>query len=328
MWHDRCMIEVSQLSKRYGDKLVVDDLTFTVRPGVVTGFLGPNGAGKSTTMRMIVGLDNPTKGRATIDGKAYSEYSNPVFKIGTLLDAGWADPHRSAYDHLRWLAASNGIGRRRVDEVLSLVGLTEVAERPMGKFSLGMGQRLGLAGALLGDPEVLVLDEPMNGLDPEGIRWVRDFVRYLAGEGRTVMVSSHMLSEMALTADHLVVIGQGKLIADASTGDFIRNAQATATVVRSAHLDQLAKALKKEKFSFERSTDVEGRPRIIVKDKEPDAVGAMAFSYGIGLWELSPMHASLEDAFVAMTRRAVEFHSSNLSAAPRSRTLYGEENSK
>ncbi|MGO1949928.1 MAG: ABC transporter ATP-binding protein [Mycobacteriaceae bacterium] len=304
------MIEVESLTKRYGSATVVDDLNFTVKPGIVTGFLGPNGAGKSTTMRMIVGLDRASAGSATIDGKRYDEYAKPLDKVGTLLDAKWVHPNRSAANHLKWMATANGISHKRVDEVLDLVGLTEVAGKKAGNFSLGMGQRLGLAVALLGDPEVLILDEPVNGLDPEGIRWVRDFVRHLASEGRTVMISSHLLSEMSMTADHLVVIGRGALVADTSTHDFIKNASTATTVVRTDHLAEMKDALTEQDVVFTESTDDEGRPRLVMEDTETDTVGRIAYSYGLLLRELSEQRASLEDAFMRMTGHAVDYHAS------------------
>ena len=231
------MIEAIGLTKRYGSTLAVDDLSFTVRPGVVTGFLGPNGAGKSTTMRMILGLDNPTSGSATIDGQPYAHLKRPLTSVGALLDANWIHPNRSARSHLRFMAAANKIDNPRVDEVLDTVGLASVANKAAGKFSLGMKQRLGIAGALLGDPGVLLFDEPVNGLDPEGIHWIRNLMTGLAAKGRTVFVSSHLLSEMAQTAEHLVVIGRGRLIADCSTEDFIARATQTSIRVRSPQLD-------------------------------------------------------------------------------------------
>lgn len=301
------MIEVQSLTKRYGPATAVEDLSFTVESGIVTGFLGPNGAGKSTTMRMITGLDEPTSGSATIDGKFYRDLDKPLTRVGTLLDAKWVHPNRSAANHLRWLAAANGIPRKRVDEVLDLVGLSDVAGRKAGKFSLGMGQRLGLAAALLGDPDTLILDEPVNGLDPEGIRWVRDFVRSLAAEGRTVLISSHLLSEMSLTADRLVVIGRGRLVADTTTHDFIRNSSESSTVVRSEHLDQLQKALGDEGIEVQRSTDDDEREILVAHGTSPDDIGRIAFSYGLMLLELSERRASLEDAFMQMTGHAVDY---------------------
>lgn len=304
------MIKVSHLTKSYGNSLAVNNLDFEVKPGIVTGFLGPNGAGKSTTMRMIVGLDRPTRGTALIDGKAYSEYTRPLEKVGTLLDAKWMHPSRSAANHLRWLAAANGIAKKRVDEVLGIVGLSDVAGRKAGGFSLGMGQRLGLAAALLGDPEVLILDEPVNGLDPEGIRWVRQFVRALAAEGRTVLVSSHLLSEMAQTADHLIVIGKGRLIADTSTRDFIKSASEASVVVRSDHLTELGAALEEENTEFHKSVDADGRPTVVVPNRDSDWVGALAYSYGLRLRELSEVRPSLEEAFMRMTGDSVEYQAS------------------
>ncbi|WP_063794489.1 ABC transporter ATP-binding protein, partial [Kitasatospora sp. MBT63] len=227
------MIELHQLTKRYGNKLAVDGLSFQVPQGVVTGFLGPNGAGKSTTMRMILDLDRPTSGRVSIDGKGYGQLSEPLKKIGALLEAKAVHPGRSAYDHLLWLAQSNRIPRSRVDEVLALVGLTPVAKKRAKGFSLGMGQRLGIASALLGDPEILMFDEPVNGLDPEGILWIRNLMKGLASEGRTVFVSSHLMSEMALTADHLVVIGKGRLLADLSMAEFIKQNARSAARIRT-----------------------------------------------------------------------------------------------
>src|SRR5882757_11111442 len=218
------MIEARAVTKRYGDKTAVDDLTFTVRPGVVTGFLGPNGAGKSTTMRMIVGLDAPTSGSVTVNGRHYAEHRAPLQEVGTLLEAKSIHPGRSAFNHLNSLALTHGIPRRRVEEVIEMTGLTKVARKAAGAFSLGMGQRLGIAAALLGDPQTVMLDEPVNGLDPEGIHWIRNLLKNLAAEGRTVFVSSHLMSEMALTADHLIVVGRGKLIADTGVEEFLRHA--------------------------------------------------------------------------------------------------------
>lgn len=236
------MLSVENLTKDFGNVRAVDNLSFEVRPGVVTGFLGPNGAGKSTTMRMMLGLDRPTSGRATINGKPYRELDHPLRQVGALLDAKWVHPNRSARSHLRWLAASNGIPATRADEVLETVGLTQVARKRAGGFSLGMSQRLGLAGALLGDPHTLLFDEPVNGLDPEGIVWIRNFMKSLAAEGRTVLVSSHLLTEMALTAERLVVIGQGRLIADSSVSDFTASAR-TVVRVRTPQPEQLHSAL-------------------------------------------------------------------------------------
>lgn len=304
------MITVSSLTKAYKGNTVVNDLNFEVSPGIVTGFLGPNGAGKSTTMRMIVGLDEPTKGTARIDGKAYADYKRPLEKVGTLLDAKWVHPNRSAAAHLRWVAAANGFSKKRVDEVLGIVGLSDVAGRKAGKFSLGMGQRLGLACALLGDPEVLILDEPVNGLDPEGIRWVRDFVRALAREGRTVLISSHLLSEMAQTADHLIVIGKGRLVANQSTHEFIKSTSEVSTVVRTDHIVEMKAALREESVAFQEGKDLDGRPTLTIPQQESDWIGALAYSYGLRLRELSEKRPSLEDAYLRMTQEHVEYHAS------------------
>ena len=237
------MIEASALTKVYDDKRAVDDLTFTVNPGIVTGFLGPNGSGKSTTMRLVLGLDRPTRGDATVNGKHYRDHTAPLHEVGALLEARSVHTGRSARNHLLALAQTHGISRRRVDELIDLVGLHDVARKRAGKFSLGMGQRLGIASALLGDPQTLLLDEPVNGLDPEGIHWIRNLLRSLAAEGRTVFVSSHLMSEMAVTADHLIVIGRGKLIADTSVDDFVSRASRKVVLVRSPELESLRDAL-------------------------------------------------------------------------------------
>ncbi|WP_226436099.1 ABC transporter ATP-binding protein [Rhodococcus yananensis] len=297
------MIEVTGLTKTYGSTTAVDDVTFTVRPGIVTGFLGPNGAGKSTTMRMILGLDTPTAGTALIEGKRYRELTRPMRTVGALLDAKWVHPNRSARAHLRWLAASNGLPDSRVDEVLRQVGLTEVAGKRAGGFSLGMSQRLGLAGALLGDPRVLLFDEPVNGLDPEGIVWIRRFMQALAAEGRTVLVSSHLLSEMAQTADHLVVIGRGKLIADTSVKEFVDRASEDVVMVRSPQLDELRAALTERGHT---AVDDDGALR--VSGATTAEVGELAAARSIVLHELAGRSASLEDAFMKLTGGDVEFH--------------------
>ncbi|MBB5914207.1 ABC-2 type transport system ATP-binding protein [Nocardia transvalensis] len=299
------MIEVTGLTKRFGATVAVDDLTFSVKPGQVTGFLGPNGAGKSTTMRMILGLDKPTSGTAVIQGKPYRELDNPLSVVGALLDAKWVHPNRSARSHLRWMAASNGIPQARVEEVLRLVGLSEVANKNAGGFSLGMSQRLGLAGALLGDPPVLLFDEPVNGLDPEGILWIRRFMQRLAAEGRTVLVSSHLLSEMAQTADHLVVIGRGKLIADTGTKEFIERASESTVRVRSPQLDQLRSLLTSSGMTVRED---EEPAALVVVGETSDAVGKLAGANGITLYELAPVRASLEEAFMRMTGGAVQYH--------------------
>jgi ABC-2 type transport system ATP-binding protein len=297
------MIEVRGLTKRYGDKLAVDGLTFTVRPGIVTGFLGPNGAGKSTTMRMILGLDAPTGGTATVNGRPYRDYTAPLREAGALLEARPAHPGRSAYHHLLAVAQTSGIRRSRVDEVIDAVGLREAARRRAGRFSLGMGQRLSIATVLLGDPRTVILDEPLNGLDTEGIRWVRALLRGLAAEGRTVFVSSHLMNEMSVTAEHLIVIGRGRLIADTSLADFIAQASHSAVRVRATSPAALAAAL--------RGPDVTVTPgpggELTVTGLSTDQVGTVARAAGITILELSSQQASLEEAFTAMTRDAVEY---------------------
>lgn len=315
------MIEAVGLTKQYKNVRAVDDLSFTVKPGVVTGFLGPNGAGKSTTMRMLVGLDTPTAGTATIGGIGYRGIPRPITEVGALLDAKAVHPNRSARAHLTWIAQSNGISAQRVDEVLALVGLSDVAGKKAGGFSLGMGQRLGLAGALLGDPGVLLLDEPVNGLDPEGIRWVRGLMQALAREGRTVLVSSHLLSEMAQTAENLIVIGQGKLIADTTVNNFIREHSSRTVIVRSDYLVEFGSALAEEGIAFTQATDDDGRPVLHIPDRSSDEIGALAFSTGVMLSELSEKAASLEDAFFQMTEGSVQYHGTSTepvteSAAP------------
>jgi ABC-2 type transport system ATP-binding protein len=297
------MIEAHGLTKRYGDKIAVDDLSFTVRPGVVTGFLGPNGAGKSTTMRMILGLDAPTSGSVTVNGKPYQRHAAPLREVGALLDARSVHPGRSAYHHLLALAQTCGIRRSRVDDVIDAVGLREVARRRAGGFSLGMGQRLGIAAALLGDPHTVILDEPVNGLDTEGIRWIRSLLRELAGQGKTVFVSSHLMNEMALTAQHLIVIGRGRLIADTGIQEFIAGAEGDAVRVRSTDPDALAALLRSH--AAEVSRDQDGA--LTVSGLSTDQVGRIAGSAGITLLELTARQASLEEAFIDMTSDAVEF---------------------
>lgn len=309
------MIDVQRLTKEYGQVRAVDDLSFTVEPGVVTGFLGPNGAGKSTTMRMILGLDTPTSGQALIDGSPYRSLSDPLRKVGALLDAKAIHPNRSARNSLLWQAQASGIPSSRVDEVLDLVGLTSVAGKKAGGFSLGMGQRLGIAAAMLGDPEYLILDEPVNGLDPEGIRWVRELLRRFAAEGRTVLVSSHLLAEMAQTADQLVVIGKGRLVAAGSVNDFIKQNSAVTTVVRTPHGAELAAALSGAGVRFQQATDMDGRPILEVPDRPSEDVGRIAFDAGVMLTELSERRASLEDAYIRRTEDSVEYHT-GLPGAP------------
>jgi ABC-2 type transport system ATP-binding protein len=297
------MIEAHGLTKRYGNKLAVDQLSFQVRPGTVTGFLGPNGAGKSTTMRMILGLDTPTAGVVTVNGRPYGQAGVPLREVGALLDAKAMHGGRTAYNHLLCLAQSNGLPRRRVDEVLALVGLTQVAKKRSKGFSLGMGQRLGIASALLGDPRILMFDEPVNGLDPEGILWIRNLMKQLASEGRTVFVSSHLMSEMEVTAEHLIVIGQGRLIADTTMRDFIeRNSQAYS-VVRSPQAEKLRKLLAAKGGQLQ--DEPEGAFR--VTGIEPAAIGDLAAEHGIAIHELSPRFASLEEVYMRMTQHSVEY---------------------
>ncbi|MFC8128612.1 ABC transporter ATP-binding protein [Streptomyces sp. NPDC057302] len=298
------MIELEGLTKRYGEKMAVNDLTFTVHPGIVTGFLGPNGAGKSTTMRMMLGLDNPTAGAARIDGKRYAQLKDPLKYIGALLDAKAMHGGRSAFNHLLCLAQSNGISRARVHEVLDTVGLTQVAKKKAKGFSLGMGQRLGIAGALLGDPEILMFDEPVNGLDPEGIHWIRNLMKSLASQGRTVFVSSHLMSEMALTADHLVVIGQGRLLADTSMADFIQQNSRSYVRLRSPQRERLLDVLHQEGV-----TAVEaGSGTLEVDGTSAEDLGELAARHQLVLHELSPQRASLEEAFMQLTAESVEYH--------------------
>jgi ABC-2 type transport system ATP-binding protein len=297
------MIEASGLTKRYGAKLAVDDLSFDVRAGRVTGFLGPNGAGKSTTMRLILGLDAPDAGRATIDGIPYSEIRRPLFEVGATLEAAAVHPGRTARNHLLGLALSNGIPARRVDEVLGLVGLDGVAGRRAGGFSLGMTQRLGIATALLGDPGVLILDEPVNGLDPEGILWIRTLLRALAAEGRTIFVSSHLMSEMALTAEHLIVIGRGRLIADTGVDEFVRRSSGGYVQVRSPEAARLAELLRSAGATVEVAPD----GALSVSGTDTASVGELAGGHQIVLHELVAHHASLEEAFMELTRDAVEY---------------------
>ena len=305
------MIEAKNLTKRYGDRVAVDDLSFTVEPGRVTGFLGPNGAGKSTTMRLILGLDRPNRGDATIDGKHYRDLPRPLQTVGALLEARAIHTGRSAYNHLLTLAQTQGVGKERIDEVIALVGLTEVAKKRAGGFSLGMGQRLGIAAALLADPSVLILDEPVNGLDPEGIVWIRTLMKRLAAEGRTVFVSSHLMNEMAVTADHLIVIGRGKLIADCSTEEFIERSTEEVVVVRSPDADQLASVVAAEGGKADLGED----GLLTVTNMEAPRVGELAAAGGLVLHELTPKRGSLEQAFMELTRESVEY-GGGLAAAP------------
>ncbi|MDQ2724166.1 MAG: ATP-binding cassette domain-containing protein [Actinomycetota bacterium] len=297
------MIEAHNLTKHYGSTVAVDDLSFTLRPGTVTGFLGPNGAGKTTTMRLILGLDRPTRGTVTIGGHSYRDLKHPLHEVGALLDAKAMHGGRSARAHLHCLAAANGIPAGRVTEVLRIVGLESVARRRTVGFSLGMGQRLGIAGALLGDPGILIFDEPVNGLDPEGILWVRTMMRALAAEGRTVMVSSHLMNEMAVTADRLLVIGRGKLISDSSVDEFVQKSSQRSVRVRSPHAADLARHLTEAGASV-RALE----PGVIeVTGIEAPAVGELAAARGLVLHELAPQRASLEEAFMELTRDSVEY---------------------
>jgi ABC-2 type transport system ATP-binding protein len=297
------MIEARGLTKRFGDKLAVDQLSFAVEPGRITGFLGPNGAGKTTTMRMILGLDRPTRGSVTVNGKDFRQLASPMREVGALLDADAVHGGRSAYNHLLCLAQANSLPRRRVGEVLELVGLTEVAGKRSKGFSLGMGQRLGIAAALLGDPAILMFDEPVNGLDPEGILWIRNLMKRLAGEGRTVFVSSHLMSEMENTADHLIVIGRGRLIADCSVADFIERNSVQAVRVRTPQPDALVAAIRRVGASV--ASAVGGA--IVVQGLAADKIGDIAFENGVRLHELTAAHASLEEAFMELTAASVEF---------------------
>jgi ABC-2 type transport system ATP-binding protein len=297
------VIEARSLTKKYGEKTAVESLSFTVRPGIVTGFLGPNGAGKSTTMRMIVGLDSPSSGEVIVNGLPYARHRDPLRQVGALLEARAVHTGRSAQNHLLALAATTGIPRSRVDEVLDLVGLHEVARKRAGAFSLGMGQRLGIAAALLGDPATLILDEPVNGLDPEGILWIRNLLKGLAAEGRTVFVSSHLMSEMALTAEHLIVVGKGRLIRDQSVADFIASASAQSVLVRSPQATQLRDLLLGPDVTVS-STEA---GQLEVSGLSSDDIGTRAATAGITLFELSPVRASLEEAFMELTHDSVEY---------------------
>src|SRR5487761_1589982 len=304
------MINANNLTKRYGDKTAVDGLTFTVKPGIVTGFLGPNGSGKSTTMRLILGLDAPTAGDVTVNGRHYRDHPAPLHEVGTLLEARSVHTGRSAYNHLLALAQTHGIPRSRVDELIELVGLESVAKKRAGQFSLGMGQRLGIAAALLGDPEVVVLDEPVNGLDPEGVLWVRNLLKGLAANGRTVFVSSHLMSEMAQTATRLIVVGRGRLIADTTVGEFVAGASGNYVTVRTPEAARLRELLL--------------GPDITVTSDEPDVlrvqgltaeqVGTEAWRAHLPVFELSLQQASLEQAFMQLTEDSVEYRSADSAA--------------
>jgi len=305
------MIEANGLTKDYGSKRAVDGLTFTVRPGVVTGFLGPNGSGKSTTMRLVLGLDAPTAGDVRVNGKHYRDHAAPLHEVGALLEARSVHTGRSAYNHLLALAQTHGLPRRRVDELIDLVGLHDVARKRAGQFSLGMGQRLGIAAALLGDPHTVMLDEPVNGLDPEGIQWVRHLLKELAAEGRAVFVSSHLMSEMALTADHLIVIGRGRLIADTSVEELVRTASGNVVLVRSPQAEALRDRIVSDGVSV-----VSNAPGLLeVHGLPADRIGEIAAAHGIVLHELTPQQVSLEQAFMDMTRDQLEFRTGELVTA-------------
>ncbi|MFD8776294.1 ABC transporter ATP-binding protein [Streptomyces sp. NPDC059916] len=305
-------IRAHGLTKRYGDKTVVQDLTFTVNPGTVTGFLGPNGAGKSTTMRMLLGLDTPTAGHATVGGRAYAAQAAPLHEVGALLEARSIHPGRTAFHHLMALAHTHGVPRSRVDHVLALTGLTDVAGKRVKGFSLGMGQRLGIAAALIADPATVILDEPVNGLDPEGVLWVRNLLKSLAAEGRTVLVSSHLMSEMALTADHLVIIGRGRLLADTTVADLVRESGAACVKVVTPEAVRLRDLLS-------------GAPGVEVTGASPDTlhirgtdaphIGRTAATHGIPLFELTPQTASLEQAFMDLTHESVEYQATAMTGA-------------
>src|SRR5712671_7359861 len=291
------MIEARNLTKRYGDTIAVNDLTFTVKPGIVTGFLGPNGSGKSTTLRLILGLDAPSDGEVKVNGKRYAEFPAPLHEVGALLEARSVHTGRSAYNHLLAQAQTHGIPRRRVDELIELVGLQSVAKKRAGTFSLGMGQRLGIASALLGDPEVVMLDEPVNGLDPDGIRWIRGLMKTLAAEGRTVFLSSHLMSEMALTADHLIVIGRGRLIADVGVDEFIRRHSKLVVVVRSPQAAKLAELVAGPDVT----ADAVEHGLLEIEGLTAEEIGTTAADNDIVLYELAPRQASLEEAFMVLT---------------------------
>jgi ABC-2 type transport system ATP-binding protein len=298
------MIEAHNLTKRYGERVAVNDVSFTVEPGIVTGFLGPNGAGKSTTMRLILGLDRPTGGSVIVNGRPYADHPAPLTEVGALLEARAIHTGRTAYNHLLTLAQTHGIGRSRIDELIDMVGLADVAHKRVKGFSLGMGQRLGIASALLGDPHTLVLDEPVNGLDPEGIHWIRTLLKRLAAEGRTIFVSSHLMSEMAVTAERVIVIGRGSIIANTTISEFIRSASSEQVRVRTPEASRLAELIEGAGAEVHA---VDGT-MLEVRGATTDRIGDLAAEAGIALHELTAMEASLEEAFMALTRDSVEFH--------------------
>ena len=305
------MIEAQYLTKRYGHTVAVDEASFVVRPGRVTGFLGPNGAGKSTTMRMILGLDTPSSGSVLVNGQPYRELADPLRSVGALLDAKAIVGGRSAAHHLMWLADSNGISRRRVSEVLGIAGLSDVAGQRVATFSLGMNQRLGIAAALLGDPETVLFDEPINGLDPDGIVWIRNLMKSLAAQGRTVFLSSHLMSEMAQTADHLLVIGRGRVIADASTDEFVSRHSASAVQVRAVQQDLLTAELTRRGAVLDRGP----AGALVVTGLDAAAIGAVASAHGITLLELATHSATLEEAFFDLTRDETDYHAAQLAGS-------------
>ena len=299
------MIQLDRLTKTYGAKTAVDDISATIQPGKVTGFLGPNGAGKSTTMRMIMGLDRPTHGTAIVNGKRYAEHRSPLTEVGALLDAKAVHTGRTAYNHLLAMAATHGISKNRVHEVIALTGLESVASKRVGGFSLGMGQRLGIAVAMLGDPATLILDEPVNGLDPEGVLWVRQFARHLAGQGRTVFLSSHLMSEMAQTADHIIVLGRGRILADAPVDQILAGATRSAVRVRTPEVERLVNAINGPDVTV---TGVEAQ-LLEISGLSAVQIGDAAAAAGIALHELTPLSASLEEAYLELTQDEVEYHS-------------------
>lgn len=300
------MIETRDLTKRFGTKVAVDELSFEVKPGVVTGFLGPNGAGKSTTIRLLLGLDQPTAGTTRVNGRRYTEMRAPLREVGAMLEARAVHTGRSARNHLLALAATSGISTRRVDEVIAMVGLESVAGKRAGGFSLGMGQRLGLASALLGDPQTLLLDEPVNGLDPEGVLWIRNLLKGLAAEGRTVFVSSHLMSEMALTASHLIVIGRGRLIADVTVAEMLNRASNDVVRVRTEHAQRLRSLVSSNHVQ----TDLVAPHELHVSGLDSASIGRIAAQLAIPLIELTPVHVTLEEAFMELTRHVTDFHTS------------------
>jgi len=311
------MIEINHLVKQYGEKTAVDGLHFSVRPGTVTGFLGPNGAGKSTTMRMIVGLDAPTSGSVTVNGRPYAEHRSPLQEVGALLEAKSIHPGRSAFGHLMALALTHGIPRRRVDEVVEIAGLGAVARKRAGAFSLGMGQRLGIAAALLGDPQTIILDEPVNGLDPEGVLWIRNLLTGLAGQGRTVFVSSHLMSEMAVTANHLIIVGRGRLLADTTVEQFVQDAGGRSVLVVSSDSARLRDLLAVPDVTV---TGSAGSETLRVTGLTAREIGAVAAEHGIAVYELTPQSVSLEKAFMDLTHDSVEFQSTSATGGPSSPT--------